>query len=147
MIPREILLVEDNKSDINLTLRAFEKSNITNKIIVVEDGEEAIDYLHGTGKFSGRDIRNLPALILLDINLPKLNGFEVLRKIRSDEKTRRVLVIILTSSNEEQDVAAGYDLGVNSYIRKPVDFNQFIAAIGHLGLYWLVINEPPPMKI
>ena len=147
MMPREILLVEDNKSDIDLTLRALKKSNISNKIIVAEDGEEAIDYLHGTGKYSGRDITNFPALILLDINLPKLNGFEVLRRIRGDERTRRVLVIILTSSKEEQDIANGYDLGVNSYIRKPVDFNQFIHAISQLGLYWLVINEPPPMKI
>ena len=147
MIPKEILLVEDNKSDIDLTLRAFEKSNISNKIIVAEDGEEAFDYLYGRGKFSSRDISNMPALILLDINLPKINGFEILRRIRSDERTRRLLVIILTSSKEEQDIAAGYDLGVNSYIRKPVDFNQFITAIGHLGLYWLVINEPPPENV
>ena len=144
MKPNDILLVEDNKSDIELTLRAFNKSNILNRIIVAEDGEEALDYLYGTGNFTERDISNVPALILLDLNLPKVNGFEVLRKIRGDERTRRLLVIIMTSSREEQDVAAGYDLGVNSYIRKPVDFNQFIAAISQIGLYWLVINEPPP---
>jgi two-component system, response regulator len=144
MNPKDILLVEDNRSDIDLTLRAFEKSNVSNRIIVAEDGEEALDYLHGTGKFTERDTTDFPALVLLDINIPKLNGFEVLRRIRSDERTRRILVIILTSSKEEQDIADGYDLGVNSYIRKPVDFNKFLAAIGQIGLYWLVINEPPP---
>jgi two-component system, response regulator len=147
MIPKDILLIEDNTSDAGLTLRAFKKANITNRIVVVEDGEEAIDYLFCEGKYPDRDISDMPALILLDLNLPKLNGFEVLRRIRSDERTKRLLVVILTSSKEEQDIAAGYDLGVNSYIRKPIDFNQFIDAISQLGMYWLIINEPPPMMI
>jgi two-component system response regulator len=141
---RTILLVEDNPSDIGLTLRALEKSRITNVVIVAEDGQEALDYLWGAGSHAGRDVSHLPALVLLDLNLPKVTGLEVLRRIRADARTRRLPVVILTSSKEEQDMAAGYDLGVNSYIRKPVDFNQFAAALETLGLYWLVMNEAPP---
>ncbi|MDX2283673.1 MAG: response regulator [Bacteroidia bacterium] len=144
---RTILLVEDNPSDIDLTRRAFEKSHILNPLAVAEDGQEALDYLFGTGAYAGRDPADLPALILLDLKLPIINGLEVLRKIREDERTRRLPVVILTSSREEQDVAMGYDLGVNSYIRKPVDFQQFVEAVRQLGLYWLVINEPPPPSI
>jgi two-component system response regulator len=146
MIPdaRIILLVEDNPSDIGLTRRALEKSRITNVLVVTEDGQEALDYLWGAGSHAGRDASDLPALVLLDLNLPKVNGLEVLRRIREDVRTRRLPVVILTSSKEEQDMAAGYDLGVNSYIRKPVDFNQFAAALETLGLYWLVMNEAPP---
>lgn len=143
-----ILLVEDNPSDIGLTQRALAKARIANEMIVAEDGEEALDYLWGTGVHAGRDVSDLPAVILLDLKLPGVSGLEVLRQIRSDARTRRVPVVILTTSKEEQDVATGYDLGVNSYVRKPVDFNQFAAAVEQLGLYWLVLNEaPPPAKI
>ena len=140
-----ILLVEDNPSDIDLTKRAFEKGHITNTLVVAEDGQEALDYIFGNGKYADRDINQIPTLILLDLKLPKIDGLEVLRRVRATEKIKRLPVVILTSSKEEQDVAASYDLGVNSYIRKPVDFNQFAEAIKHLGLYWLVINEPPPL--
>jgi two-component system, response regulator len=141
-----ILLVEDNPSDIGLTQRALAKGRIANTLIVAEDGQEAIDYLFGTGQYAGRDLNDLPALILLDLKLPKLDGFEVLHRIRGDQRTRRVPVVILTTSKEEQDVAQGYDLGANSYIRKPVDFSQFAESIEQLQLYWLVMNEAPPLK-
>ncbi len=141
---RPILLIEDNPSDIDLTRRALSKGRIANNLVVVEDGAEALDYLFGAGRFAGRNIAGLPALTLLDLKLPKIPGLEVLRRIRSDPRTRRMPVVILTSSREEQDVAAGYDLGVNSYILKPVDFKQFQTAIEQVGLYWLVINEHPP---
>lgn len=144
MTPKTILLVEDNPSDIDLTRRAFEKSNILNPLVVAEDGQEALDYLLGTGIYADRDITQTPALILLDLKLPVLDGLEVLKIIREHDKIRRIPVIILTSSRQEQDVSAGYDLGVNSYIRKPVDFHQFMDAIKTLGLYWLVLNELPP---
>ena len=147
MNPKVILLVEDNVSDIELTKRALSKAHIANELIVAEDGQEALDYLMGAGKYAGRDIHQIPALTLLDLMLPKIGGFEVLRHIRATEHTRRMPVVILTSSNEEQDVAAGYDLGTNSYIRKPVSFTQFAEAIQHLGMYWLVMNEPPPPPI
>ena len=140
-----ILLVEDNPSDIELTKRAFAREHITNELVVAEDGQTALDYLFGAGRYAGRDLTQMPALILLDLKLPILDGLEVLRRIRAHERTRRLLVVILTSSKEDQDVAASYDLGVNSYIRKPVDFHQFAEAIKLLGLYWLVINEPPPL--
>ena len=140
-----ILLVEDNPSDIDLTKRAFEKGHITNTLVVAEDGQEALDYIFGNGKYADRDISQIPTLILLDLKLPKIDGLEVLRRVRATEKIKRLPVVILTSSKEEQDIAASYDLGVNSYIRKPVDFNQFAEAIKHLGLYWLIINEPPPL--
>jgi two-component system response regulator len=139
-----ILLVEDNASDIGLAKRALAKANIGNELIVAEDGEDALDYLRGSGAHSGRNAIDLPAVILLDLKLPGISGLEVLQQIRSDPRTRRVPVVILTSSMEEQDVAAGYDLGVNSYVRKPVDFNQFAAAAERLGHYWLVLNEAPP---
>jgi two-component system response regulator len=139
-----ILLVEDNPSDIELTIRAFERSRIANELIVAEDGQEALDYLWGQGKWEGRNIQDLPALTLLDLKLPKVSGLEVLRRIRGEARTRRIPVVILTSSKEDQDMAASYDLGVNSYIRKPVDFTQFVSAAEQLGLYWLLMNEPPP---
>lgn len=144
MKAKTILLVEDNPSDVDLTRRAFLKARIQNELVVAEDGEEALDYLFGTGAHAGRDISLLPALTLLDLNLPKIRGLEVLRRIRSDVRTKRLPVVILTSSREEHDLAEGYDLGVNSYIQKPVDFTKFADAIGHLGLYWLVLNELPP---
>ena len=139
-----ILLVEDNPSDIDLTRRAFKKSHIANELVVVEDGQEALDYLFGTGRYAGNDEAQLPALILLDIKLPKVDGLEVLREIRSHSQTRRLPVVMLTSSSEEQDIGASYDLGVNSYIRKPVDFTQFAQAVQQLNLYWFVLNEMPP---
>jgi CheY-like chemotaxis protein len=139
-----ILLVEDNASDVGLTQRAFAKAHIANELVVAEDGEQALDYLWGNGSYSGRNLSGLPAVILLDLNLPGISGLEVLRQIRGDARTRRVPVVILTTSKEDQDLAAGYDLGVNSYVRKPVDFNQFAAAVQQLGLYWLVLNEAPP---
>ena len=138
-----ILLVEDNSSDIELARRALRKSRVLNEVDCVEDGAEAIDYLFGTGAYQGRDPGDPPALTLLDINLPKVSGLDVLRRIRADPRTRRMPVVILTSSAEDRDVAAGYALGVNSDIRKPVDFTQFAAATEQVGLYWLVLNVPP----
>ena len=146
MKTKTILLVEDNLSDIALTKRAFDKENISNNLVVAENGKEALDYLFGTGRWEGRDVTDQPTLILLDLKLPIIDGLEVLRQIRENELTRRLLVVILTSSREDQDLARSYDLGVNSYIRKPVDFVQFAEAVKQLGLYWLVINEPPPVK-
>ena len=142
-----ILLVEDNPSDVGLTRRALDKSHIANEMVVAEDGQEALDYLFGGGQFTGRDLNELPALILLDLKLPRVTGLEVLRQIRADERTSRLPVVILTTSKEEQDVAQSYDLRANSYVRKPVDFTQFVEAIQHMGLYWLVLNEPPPPKV
>lgn len=143
---RSILLVEDNPDDVELTMRALEKNNIKNEIIVANDGVGALDFLFGTGKYSGRDLNEMPALILLDLKLPKIEGLEVLRKIRADKRTRLLPVVILTSSKEEQDLVRGYALGTNSYVLKPIDFNQFTKAVGLLGLYWLLINESPPVK-
>ena len=139
-----ILLVEDNPDDVDLTLRAFRKNKIANDVAVAKDGVEALDYLFSTGTHAGREASKIPTLVLLDLKLPRLDGFEVLKRIRADERTRLLPVVILTSSREEQDLVAGYANGANSYIRKPVDFDQFIEAIRQLGLYWLVLNEPPP---
>ena len=146
MTAKTILLVEDNPSDVDLTKRAFHKARVKNDLVVAEDGEEALDYLFGTGKFAGRDIHQMPALVLLDLKLPGIDGLEVLKRIRQDPHLHRQPVVILTSSEEEQDLAASYDLYVNSYIRKPVDFFQFAEAIQNLGLYWLVLNEVPPVE-
>jgi CheY-like chemotaxis protein len=143
---RAILLVEDNPSDVALTQRAITKNAIRNPLVVVEDGQRALDYLFGSGAHAGCDADELPILILLDLKLPRIDGLEVLRRIRADSRTRRIPVVILTSSGEKRDIAAGYDLGTNSYIRKPVDFNQFTEVVKQLGLYWLGINEPPPKK-
>lgn len=139
-----ILLVEDNPSDIALTQRALHRAGITVKLVVVEDGQEALDYLFGAGAYAGRDTSHQPSLVLLDLKMPKVDGLEVLRRLRADRHTRRLPVIVLTSSKEEQDVAAAYDLGVNSYIRKQVDFEQFDTAMKLMGAYWLGLNEPPP---
>lgn len=144
MADRMILLVEDNPDDVDLTLRALKKNRIMNEVVVVGDGAMALDYLFGTGAYGGRDVARLPAVVLLDLKLPKVDGLEVLRRLRADERTRLLPVVILTSSKEEQDLINGYKLGANSYIRKPVDFNQFTEAVRQLGLYWLVLNEPPP---
>ena len=139
-----ILLVEDNPNDEALTLRALKKHNIKNEVVVVRDGVEALDWLFARGRHSTRDATVLPQVVLLDLKLPKLSGLEVLRALREDQRTKRLPVVLLTSSSEEQDVLAGYDLGANSYVRKPVDFGEFAEAIRQLGLYWLVLNEPAP---
>lgn len=139
-----ILLVEDNADDEALTKRAFKKNNIMNRLVVTRDGVEALDYVFGTGPHAGRDLSVMPTVILLDLKLPKVDGLEVLRRLRSDNRTKLLPVVVLTSSKEEIDLAQSYSLGVNSYIRKPVDFEQFIEAVKQLGLYWLVLNEAPP---
>ncbi len=141
---KNILLVEDNNDDIELTLRALKKYKVANKIIVVRDGVEALDYLFGNGAHSVRDTSDMPQVVLLDLKLPKVDGLEVLQRIRADDRTRLIPVVILTSSKEEKDLINGYSLGANSYICKPVDFNQFSEAVRQLGLYWLILNEVPP---
>lgn len=146
MAERSILLVEDNPDDVTLTLRALKKNNIANQVVVASDGAEALDYLFGTGKHSGRDLGEMPAVVLLDLKLPKVDGLEVLRRLRTDERTKLSRVVILTSSKEEQDLINGYKLGANSYVRKPVDFVKFVDAVRQLGMYWLVLNEPPPVE-
>ena len=142
--PRTILLVEDNPDDEELTLRALARNNIGNKVVVVRDGQEAIDWLEGTGTHAGRDAGDVPALILLDLKLPKVDGLEVLRRVRANPNTAIVPVVILTSSKEERDRASGYQGGANSYVQKPVDFTSFVDAVRQLGMYWLMLNEPPP---
>lgn len=139
-----ILLVEDNPDDEALTLRALKKNNILNQVVVARDGVEALEFMFGTGAHAGRDVSQSPQIVLLDLKLPKVDGLEVLRRIRADERTCLQPVVILTTSNEERDIIASYQLGANSYIRKPVDFEQFMEAVRQLGLYWLVINVPPP---
>ena len=141
----EILLVEDNPSDVELTLHAFAKHNITNRIHVVRDGAEALDFLFCTGPYASRDANDCPKVILLDLKLPKVDGLEVLRRVKADTRTRSIPVVVLTSSSEERDLVESYALGVNSYIRKPVDFQQFTEAVRLMGLYWLLLNQPPIM--
>jgi CheY-like chemotaxis protein len=142
-----ILLVEDNPDDELLTLRAMDKNHLTNPVVVAHDGVEALDYLFAAGKYSNRDASDLPAVILLDLKLPKLDGFEVLRRLRANELTRLIPVVVLTTSNEEKDIVNSYSHGANSYVRKPVDFEQFTDAVGKMGMYWLLINEPPVRAI
>ena len=139
-----ILLVEDNPDDVDLTRHAFEKHKVAHEVVVTRDGREALDYLFAEGMHEGRSPEADPSVVLLDLKLPKVDGLEVLQRIRADARTRRLPVVILTSSNQEEDVVRSYDLGANSFVRKPVDFEEFIDAARHLGLYWLVINEPPP---
>ena len=146
MFNSTILLVEDNPDDEALTLRAFQKNNIRNGVVIARDGVEALDYIFGTGAHAGRDPEDTPAVILLDLKLPKIDGLEVLRRLRSDQRTRLTPVVILTSSKEEQDLIRSYSLGANSYVRKPVDFTEFMEAVRQLGMYWLVLNEPAPLK-
>jgi len=141
---KKVLLIEDNEDDIDLTLFSFKKNNVINEIIVARDGAEALDYLFGKGTYEKRDITDLPAVVFLDLNLPKVSGLDVLKQLRADVRTRRLPIVVLTSSNEEADLIASYDLGVNSYIRKPVDLGQFNDAIQQLGLYWILLNEQPP---
>jgi two-component system response regulator len=139
----EILLVEDNPDDVELTLRAFKKHNLTNRIQICRDGAEALDYVFGEGPFAGRNVDNTPRVILLDLKLPKVTGLEVLQRIKSDQRTQRIPVVVLTSSREERDLIESYRLGVNSYIVKPVNFEQFTEAVQKVGLYWLLLNEAP----
>jgi CheY-like chemotaxis protein len=139
----EILLVEDNPNDVELTLRALKKNNLTNSVHVVKDGAEALDYIFATGAYASRDINHHPKVILLDLKLPKVDGLDVLRRIKSDERTRVIPVVVLTSSKEERDLVESYKLGANSYIAKPVDFESFVKAVSELGLYWLLLNQPP----
>lgn len=139
-----ILFVEDNPDDQELTLRAIRAENIQNDIVVVEDGAQALDYIFARGEYGERDPDDLPEVVLLDLKLPKIDGLEVLRRIRNDERTRLLPVVILTSSREQRDIAEGYDLGANSYVQKPVDFAEFSDAVRKLGLYWLLLNQPPP---
>jgi two-component system response regulator len=141
---RPILLVEDSPDDVALTLRAFRKNRILNEVVVARDGVEALDYLFATGAYSDRDPTAVPAIVLLDLKLPRLDGLEVLRRLRADARTQLLRVIVLTSSKEETDVVRSYTHGANSYIRKPVDFDSFMSAVGQLGLYWLLLNETPP---
>ncbi len=141
-----ILLVEDNADDEKLTLRALKKNNISNEVVVGRNGAEALDYLFGAGAYAGRDLNIMPQVVLLDLKLPKVDGLEVLQRVRADDRTRLLPIVILTSSNEEVDRINGYGLGANSYVRKPVDFNRFIEAVRQLGLYWLVLNEPSPVR-
>ena len=139
-----ILLVEDNPDDELLTLRTLKKNNVCNHVVVARDGAEALEYLFATGRYEGRNPSVMPQVVLLDLHLPKLDGLEVLRRIRADERTRLLPTVILTSSEEQQDVVDGYGLGANSYVRKPLDLNEFRAAVGELGMYWMVLNEAPP---
>ncbi len=145
MSKKIILLVEDNPDDELLAIRALKKNNISNEVVVARDGVEALDYLFGTGAHAGRDMSVMPQIILLDLKLPKIDGLEVLRRLRNDKRTKLLPVVVLTSSREEQDLTESYSFGANSYIRKPVDFAQFTEAIRQLGLYWLVLNESPPV--
>ena len=143
-INETILLIEDNPDDIELTMRAFRKNNIANNLMVARDGVEALDYLFCRGAFAERDIKDTPRLILLDLKLPKMDGLQVLECLRAEDCTKLVPVVILTSSREEQDLISGYRFGANSYVRKPINFNEFVDAVRNIGLYWLLINEPPP---
>jgi two-component system, response regulator len=145
MDDKVILLVEDNADDEVLTLRALKKNNIRNEVVIARDGSEALDYLFGTGVHAGRDLTVMPQIILLDLKLPKVDGFEVLHRVRSNAATKLLPVVILTTSNEDQDRIRGYGLGANSFVRKPVEFDRFIEAVRQLGLYWLILNEAPPV--
>lgn len=140
----EILLVEDNPNDVELTLRTLKKHNLANSVQVVRDGEEALEFLFGEGRYAGRPVESAPHLVLLDLKLPKVDGLEVLRRMRADERTKTIPTVVLTSSKEHHDIVASYELGANSYVSKPVEFDAFATAVAELGLYWLLLNEPPP---
>jgi len=142
-----IMVVEDNQDDLDLTVRAFAKNNILNEIVIARDGVEALEYLFATGAHAGRDLRIMPEVILLDLKMPRMGGIEVLRRIRADERTKLLPVVVLTSSDEERDMIESYEHGVNSYIRKPVDFAQFVEAVRQLSLYWMVLNQCPHLHV
>lgn len=144
MLDTKILLVEDNPDDEALTLRAIRRNHIANEVVIARDGAEALDYLFARGSYEGRDMADLPAVVLLDLKLPKVDGLDVLRQMRHNERTRLVPIVVLTTSNEERDIVESYSLGANSYVRKPVDFEQFSQAVGQLGMYWLLLNQPLP---
>lgn len=144
---KTILLVDDNQDDVDLTLRALHRSKVANDVVVKRNGVEALDYLFGIGECAGRDTRDQPQVILLDLKMPKMGGLEALQRLRADPRTRNIPVVILTSSNEERDLVESYDLGANSFVRKPVDFVQFADAVQHLNLYWLVLNEVAPIEM
>jgi two-component system response regulator len=144
MREKMILLVEDNPDDEALTMRALKQSKLANEIVVTRDGQEAVEFLFGTGKYEGRDLSHMPTVILLDLKLPKLSGLEVLQQLRADQRTRVTPVVVLTSSSEDEDMMRSYQLGANSYVRKPVIFGRFADAVSQLGLYWMLLNEPPP---
>lgn len=139
----EVLLVEDNASDAEMTIRALKKNNLGNKLLHLKDGAEALDFIFAEGEYSGRQVESIPKVILLDLKMPRVSGIEVLRRIKTDERTRKIPVVVLTSSKEDPDIQACYALGVNSYVVKPVDFNEFQKAISELGLFWMIINQPP----
>lgn len=139
----EILLIEDNINDAELTIRALKKNNLANKLVHLKDGAEAIDFIFAEGNYSGRKVENIPKVILLDLKMPKVNGIEVLQKIKADERTKKIPVVILTSSKEDPDIQECYHLGVNSYVVKPVQFEEFVKAVSELGLYWMILNQPP----
>lgn len=145
MSERYILLVEDNPDDEELTLLSLRKNNLAHEIVVVRDGVEAIEYLFGTGQYANRDVLQVPTVILLDLKLPKLDGLGVLKRLRADERTKNLPVVVLTSSSQDADVIASYNLGANSYVRKPVEFGAFVEAVSSLGLYWVLLNRPPPL--
>ena len=145
MSERYILLVEDNPDDEELTLLSLRKNNLAHDIVVVRDGVEAIEFLFGTGQYAQRDVSHVPTVILLDLKLPKLDGLGVLKRLRADERTRTLPVVVLTSSSQDADVIASYNLGANSYVRKPVEFGAFVEAVSSLGLYWVLLNRPPPL--
>lgn len=145
MTERYILLVEDNPDDEELTMLSLRKNNLAHEIVVVRDGVEAIEYLFGNGQYAGRDVSRVPTVILLDLKLPKLDGLGVLKRLRADERTRTLPVVVLTSSSQDADVIASYNLGANSYVRKPVEFGAFVEAVSSLGLYWVLLNRPPPI--
>ena len=144
MTERYILLVEDNPDDEELTLLSLRKNNLAHDIVVVRDGVEAIEFLFGNGQYAHRDVAHVPTVILLDLKLPKLDGLGVLKRLRADERTRTLPVVVLTSSSQDADVIASYNLGANSYVRKPVEFGAFVTAVSHLGVYWMLLNQPPP---
>ncbi|MDY0067562.1 MAG: response regulator [Steroidobacteraceae bacterium] len=146
MSDRYILLVEDNPDDEELTLLSLRKNNLGHQIVVVRDGVEAVDFLFGVGQYAGREVSNVPTVMLLDLKLPKLDGLAVLKRVRADHRTRLVPVVVLTSSSQDADVIASYNLGANSYVRKPVEFNAFVEAISSLGMYWVLLNRPPPLS-
>jgi len=146
MPEKMVLLVEDNPDDEALTMRALKQSKLANEIVVTRDGSEALDYLFGTGAYEGRDLTHMPTVILLDLKLPKVNGLEVLQRLREDARTKLIPVVVLTSSSEDEDMMQSYQLGANSYVRKPVIFGKFADAVSQLGLYWMLLNQPPPKR-